>query len=72
MCINKLKKFSRVEVLIKQESLTGIVNGTNIQAFTDCELTLTGNFIIIKVETEKFTTNTIFDLNKILSYRTYT
>lgn len=64
-------KFHKVDLLVKVENTKN--QSINKLSYSDCGVIISGDFLIISTkETENATTNRIFPLKTIDSYRTYT
>lgn len=70
---NKTPKFSRVELLLKNEGISnnGLHSTTKID-FLDCWLMITGDYLIVTMdEIGGSTTNRVFSLKELSAYKTH-
>jgi hypothetical protein len=76
MTLNKIPKYSKVELLFKEKNTNGLQSVTKLE-FDDCGLMITGDYIVVitdhkhDIETSLNSVGKIYHLNNIDSYKTY-
>ena len=77
MNTNRVPKFSRVELLLKNNLKTNDLTSTTRVQFLDCGLMITGDYIIVTINENDDINNTltstgkIFSLNEVSAYKTH-
>lgn len=72
---NTAPKFSKVEILLRNTNASSI-QAVDREEFLDCGLIITGNYLIIVIDENDIknsltSTGKIFNLDKIISYKTH-
>jgi hypothetical protein len=76
--LSNIQRFSKVELLVKNQKEFSPIPSTDIIKFDNCRLIIIGDYIVVetdendKVNSTLITTRKIFNLNQIVSYKTHT